>query len=196
MNKLFGYIFFFSITSIIGMFFSIFIFQIGDQYVLTELNAVANDSYNNLGISEQMQTHIGDSLQNYRDMNLPYDLFFLLSFITIFGLSIFTAYSSREQSYASFLGSITLGLMMFLFIMGFVITIADWLVLNLIQNVVEFDMNTTPIFLFFTNNLGIISFIWAFLLIIINKLTFTLNRGDEDINDYSSPEELGGEFQK
>jgi len=195
MNKLFSYVLSFSLIGILGFFFAVFIFQIGDEYILTELNDVANDSYSGLGISSQMQTHIDDSLTNYRNLILPYDLFFLFSWISVFGLSLITAYKSRETGYMSFFGAITISLMVFLFILSFLIVIVDWIVLNLIQGVVEFDLTTTPIILFYINNLAIISFLWASVLIIINKLNFSLVRGndDDDINDYTAPQ---GGFDK
>jgi len=194
MNKLFSYILGFGLMGIMGFFFSVFIFQIGDEYILTNIQTVANDSYSNLGISSQIQTHIDDSLADYRALILPYDLFFLFSWIAVFGMSLITAYKSREDSYMSFFGSITVGLMVFLFVLSFLITIFDWIVLNLIQGVVNFDLTTTPIILFYIDNIGIISFIWASILIIVNKLTFSLIRGkEEDINDFSAP---NGEFQK
>jgi len=195
MNKLFSYVLSFSLIGILGFFFAVFIFQIGDEYILTELNDVANDSYSGLGISSQMQTHIDDSLTNYRNLILPYDLFFLFSWISVFGLSLITAYKSRETGYMSFFGAITISLMVFLFILSFLIIVVDWIVLNLIQGVVEFDLTTTPIILFYINNLAIISFLWASVLIIINKLNFSLVRGndDDDINDYTAPQ---GGFDK
>ena len=194
MNKLFTYVLSFGLLGILGVFFAIFTFQIGDEYILTPINDIANDSYAQLGISEQIQTHIDDSLTNYRSLNLPYDLFFLFSWLGIFGLSLITAYKSREEGYMSFFGSITLGLMIFLFVLSFMVTIFDWIVLNLIQGVVSFDLTTTPIILFYVDNIEFISFIWAVILIIVNKLTFALVRGkEEDINDFTAPQ---GDFEK
>ena len=184
MNKLFGYIFFFSIISVLGMFMSVFIFQVGDELILTEIYNTANSTYDSLGISSEMQTHIGGALEDYRDLNIPYDLFFLGSFISIFGLSLFSAYGSREESYASFFGAITIGMMVFLVLTGFIVTIKDWIVLNLIQSVLSFDLTSTPMFFFYIDNMGFINFIWAFILIVINKLVFTLNRTDDE--DFSS----------
>lgn len=194
MNKLFSYVLGFSLIGILGFFFAVFIFQIGDEYILTNINNVANDSYINLGVSTDMQTHIGDSLTAYRDLIIPYDLFFLFSWVAVFGMSLITAYKSREDSYMSFFGSITIGLIVFMFVLSFLVTIFDWIVLNLIQGVVSFDLTTTPIILFYIDNIGFISFIWASILIIINKLTFALIRGqDEDINDFTAPQ---GGFEK
>ena len=113
MNKLFGYVFSFAMVGILGFFFAVFISQIGDEYILTPLHSVANDSFSTLGISEQIQTHEDDVLADYRSLILPYDLFFLFSWIAVFGMSLISAYKSREDSYMSFFGAITIGLMTF-----------------------------------------------------------------------------------
>lgn len=190
MNKLYSYVMLFAIVSVMAFFMAIFVYQVGDQYILTEIESVANSSYDQLGISNEMQNSISGNLDEYRNLNIPYDLFFLASWISVLGLSIITAYNSREQSYYSFFGGLTLGLMLFLVVTGIVTTITDWIVVNLIQNVVNFNIETTPIFNFYISNLGIINFLWAFILLTINKLPFTLNRREdfEDNFDELPPE--------
>jgi len=196
MNKLFSVIFLFTMITIFGFFISVFIFQVGDELILTKINNVTQEVGANIGISSQMSTHIDDSLTSYRNLIIPYDLFFLLGFITTFLFSLFSAFKSKEQSWFSFFGTITFGLIIFLFITGFIVTIKDWIVLNLIQNVLSFDLNTTPIFFFYIDNLGMINFIWAIVLILVNKLNFTINRNETDITDFSNPQELNRGIQK
>ena len=187
MNKLLGYIFYFSLASVIVFFLGIFIFQVGDELILTPIHNVTNSSGAVLGISSAIQTSMDADLTSYRNLNIPYDLFFLFSFISMFAFTIISSYKSREQSYISFFGMITLGLMGFLLLTSFIVVIKDWLILNLITSVLAFDLNTTPIFNYYVNNMGFLNFLWAVILIIINKLPFTLNRDNEenDINDFT-----------
>ena len=94
MNKLYSIIFMFSILSILAFFFSIFIFQVGDELILTKIHNISNSTGASLGISDGMQTHLDDSLASYQALSIPYDLFFLASFISVFGLSVVIAYNS------------------------------------------------------------------------------------------------------
>ena len=172
----------FSFMVVLFLFMGIFIYQTGDEFVLTPLDNVTQNLTSELGVSQDMRDHINDLPVQYRALPEPYDLGFIISFLIIFMASIISSIKSKEESWLSFFGTITIGFMVFLFMTGFFITLSDWFVLNLIQNFLEFDLSTTPIFLYYINNIGIINTVWFILLVIINKLNFTLIRGDDKNN--------------
>jgi len=180
MKKLLGFIFMFSLFSIFAFFSALFIFQVGDELILTPIQNMSNNS--GINISVQMQTHINDSLAGYKNLNVPFDLYFLTSLILTFISSIWVSFKNREESFISFFGLITIGLLGFLFMAGIVNSIADWIVLNMITNFLGFDITSTPIFNWYITNLTFINFIWASILLLVNKLPFTLRR-EQDIND-------------
>lgn len=172
----------FSFIAVLIFFSTVLIYQTGDEYVLTPLDNISKQIAPDMGISEPMQTHIESLPDEYRDINVPYDLGFVLAFITVFTISISSAIKSRQQSWFEFFGTITIGFMILLFMTGFFITMKEWFVFNLIENFLQFDLGTTPIFYFYINNIGIINFIWMIGLVLLNKLDLTTIREDDQNN--------------
>ena len=167
---------------VVIFFIGILTYQIGDEYVLETLDNVTTSIAPGLGISSNMETHIHSLPEEYRALNIPYDLGFVMGFLVFFIASIYSSYKTKESSWLSFFGTITLGFMMFLFMTEYIIVIKDWFILNLIENFLNFELATTPIFYYYVNNMGIINLIWFVTLVIVNKLNFTFAR-ETDEND-------------
>lgn len=182
MNKGLSIIIWFSFIATFIFFTNVFIFEIGDEYVLTPLDDLVTNVSPILGISAPMESHIHGLPEEYRALNIPYDLAFVISFIVVFFTSILTSYKAPEISWLSFFGKVTIGFMIFLFVTGFIITMKDWLVLNLIENVLGFELSTTPIFFYYLNNIGFINFMWFIVILLVNKLNLTNIRESNESN--------------
>ena len=177
----------FGLSSVLIMFMSLFIYQAGDELILTPVAGFVNETAADLGLSSQITDNTNSALSQYKNLNIPFDLFFLATWISIIVVSVLTAYKSKEEGWFSFFGTLTIGIMLILFVSSYFILIKDWLVLNLIENFLEFELGTTPIFNFYISNMAIVNFVWIIALILINKLNFSINR---DTEDFSS--DMGG----
>lgn len=186
MNKALSLIIWFGFIAAFIFFVQVFIFEIGDEYMLTPLDDIVTNVSPQLGVSGAMEDHIHSLPVEYRALNMPYDLGFVISFIVVFLVSILSSYKAPEISWFSFFGKITMGFMIFLFMTGFIITLKDWLVLNLIENVLGFELSTTPIFFYYLNNIGFINMLWFVVILLVNKLNFT-NVRETDENNINIP---------
>jgi len=182
MKKYTNIILWFSFIVVLLFFVVLLTYQVGDEYVVTLLDNVTQNITPGLGVSVPMQNHIHSLPTIYRALPVPYDLGFVVAFLTVFIVSVVSAYKSKESSWFSFFGTITMSFMIFLFFSGWIISLKDWFVLNLIENFLGFDLATTPIFLYYITNIGIINLIWFVVLVLVNKLNFTFQRKDDSDN--------------
>lgn len=183
MKKLFWFITVFGIFSILIMFYLLLIYQVGDEYVLTNLETVTPAIVDNMGIDPQMETHIMSLPQQYRDLNIPWDFIFLGFFIFAFLTSLLAAMQIKEEGWWSYFGGITILLMVFLLITGYIALVKDWLVTTLFVGFLEVNLATMPIFNYYVTNMGFINFLWAVILMTANKLNFSYNRIDDESTD-------------
>lgn len=190
-TKLFGVSLAFMIVTVIAFFAVVFVQEIGHDNILIPLANISNQSAGTLGLSSTMQDYIQEQPDNFNAVIVPYDLYFLLSFLATFISSVIVSYKSREESFMSFFGLITIGMMIFLFVLGFMQTVQDWIITNLIEGFLEFDLITTPIINWYFDNVEIINFAWAAILIIINKINFSFRRETDNFDDVVA-EDLGG----
>jgi hypothetical protein len=191
-SNLLGIVLFFMIAFTITFFMAVFLHDIGRTEILDRIDTVAYEVEDKLVISDSMKAEIHNYPVEYSALNIPYDLFFLATFLMFFISSLSFAYMSRATGWFSFFGALTMVLIIFLFITTFTTAIVDWLIIELIINFVGFDLGNTPLIQFYYDNLGIINFIWALLIIMVNKLDFT-NRRNEDINDSTL---MAGDYER
>jgi hypothetical protein len=164
----FGIIFF--------MFMFIAYYQIGDTYILTTLDNTTTTMGASMGLNSNMLTYIHSLPVTYRALNIPFDLIFLAFLIMGIVASMYAAIRVQEEGWWSFFGTLTLGMLVILLISSYVAIIKSWLVLNLFDNFLGVSVQTMPLFYWWVNNMGIFNFVWAILLIIVNKINFTYIR--------------------
>ena len=99
-----------------------------------------------------------------------FDLFFLFMFLVFVIELFYTASQVSIDNVFSFFGLITIGNMLFLFVLAFVSQIRDWLLLNFYTNLFDLSLVNTPITDLFLSNIGIISFILFLVCILISTL--------------------------
>ena len=151
------------------LFYAIFLYEIGGDNVIdptTNLTLIAGASAN---ISTEMSTAISGYAQSYRDNEPPWDVFFILTFIVFFVSSVIISMLAKKESAIGFFSTITIGMMIFLLVFGFIDQITTWLFDNLIVGVLEFDLSTTPFINFYYQNIQLVSFFWALLIFIVNQ---------------------------
>lgn len=181
-SNLFGIVLFFMIGFTITFFIAVFLHDIGRTEVLDNVDSFITTYESSQPLSSEMSTFIHNQPAVYSALTIPYDLFFLVIFLFFFVSSVFTAYKTQETGWFSFFGGITLMLVVFLFISTFATTLTDWIINTLIVDFVGFDMGNTPIIQYYYDNLGLINFIWALIILFVNKMSFSFKRDQEDIS--------------
>ena len=101
---------------------------------------------------------------------INYDIFFLLIFLIFVVELFYTASKVSIDNMFSFFGLITVGNILFLFVLSFVETVRDWLITNLYVNLFDLSLVSTPIIDIFVTNIVIISFILFLTCILIAAL--------------------------
>ncbi len=182
-----------SIGIIFFMFILVFIYQLGDEYILTNVDSVSTGVIAQTGTSTTMGNYIHSLPVQYRALNIPFDLIFLAFLIGALLTSIYAASKVQEDGWWSFFGGLTLGMLLLLLISSYVAVIKNWLVLNLFDNFLGMSIQSMPFFYWWVQNMGIFNFMWAILLIIVNKMNFSYSREyDADTSQVINT----GEFQK
>lgn len=181
-TNLFGIILFFMIGFTITFFVALFLHDIGRTEVLDNVDNFITEYESSQPLSSAMSAYIHAQPDEYSALTIPYDLFFLATFIFFFITSLYSAYKTQEAGWFSFFGGLTLLLVIFLFVGTFATTLTNWITQTLIEDFIGFSLNNTPIIQYYYDNLGIINFIWALLLIFVNKLNFNFSRQSEDIS--------------
>ena len=153
----------------------LFIFQlytdIGDDYIILEaynatLGAIDDGEIN---VSPEMVTFLENTQTEYYETDIPIDLFFLGFFVNMVIVTSYTAFISRKKSIYTFMGAITWGTMIFLFILTFIDQITAWLFENAYFNLFNLDRGGTPIAFWFIENNNAIAFFWFIWLLVINQ---------------------------
>lgn len=171
----------FTVMFIIIFFVAIFMHDIGRTEILDKIDDFANASETQLGVSEDMKTHIHSLPDEYSSTTIPYDLFFSLAFIFMYSTALYSAAKSREENMFKFFGMLYFGLIAVLFVLGVIGIIADWLIVNLIEGFVGFDLTTTPIINAYITNITIINFLLIGILFLVSKVNFVSKREEDDL---------------
>jgi hypothetical protein len=76
----------------------------------------------------------------------------------------------------TFYGFITIGLIFTLFLVGIVEIVSNWFYENFIFNFLSFDIvNQAPLMSAFLDNMGLYAFLWAVVLILVNRMGFRIS---------------------
>lgn len=159
----------FAILSVMGMFYSIFLFNVGADNIIGPLTNQTLISGNITGISSNMTAAIIGYEQSYLSNEPPWDVFFIMAFITFFGTSVIASFMSRKESGFGFFSTVTIGMVFFLLVFGFVEQATTWLFDNLIVGVLSFDLSETPFMNAYFANIQLWSFFWVVLIIASNQ---------------------------
>ena len=167
-------------TLIFSLFIVMFIFVVllinseGGDKIISPLTNFSRDLGTETNLSVNMMNHFENNEQRYNNFNLRLDIMFLLLLLLTISSTITAAIISREAGTFSFLGYLVMGLAFVIFILGYINTIQEWLVFNLLIQASSLNLALYPIMNFYFKNTLLIHFIWATSLIIINKFNFDL----------------------
>lgn len=130
----------------------------------TTTSAVASNT-----TSLAIQTHIDDSYQAYQDNTIPWDLvMFGLMINFYFGL-IYSAIRSKKESSFTVFSMLTFGSIFLLLLISVSVDVQTWFLNELYIDVFEDLSVNTPIMDWLFQNMGMVSFIMAMLVLLVNQ---------------------------
>lgn len=172
LSKFWGII---SMIAVFGIIIFIFLFfSVGLKQIIGEelLKPLINSSLN--ATSTMLTNETINSINNVQtiwDGNwFNYDLFFIIIFLTFVIELFYTSSQIKIDNMFSFFGLLTIGQLLFLFVLSFIATIRDWLITNLYTNLFDLSLISTPIIDMFISKIDIISFILFLICILISAL--------------------------
>jgi hypothetical protein len=175
MNKnIFGVILLFGLVSTIALFLGIVLWAFNNDYVLYELNVQAEGLKNSSLISQSDLNHLESAGNEHATFNFHFDEFWLASALVMFVSTIAIAYFSREEGLFSFLGMLFFGTMIFLFALGIVQQVTDYVLQDIFYKMLPSIEGTMPMYEFYMDNIGIISFAHLLVCILVNRFYFKL----------------------
>jgi len=182
-----GLIMIFGVIIFMFLFFSVGLKQIiGEELIKPAINSSLNATSSMLTNST---INTINNIQTIWDGNwFNFDLFFLFMFLVFIIELFYTAAQVKINNMFSFFGLITIGNMLFLFVLSFISTVRDWLMNNFYNNLFDLTLINTPITDIFISNISIISFILFLICILISTLDW--QQVKEKVTGFSSNERI------
>lgn len=168
-----GVIISFTFISLMFMFLAVFIHQAGDEYLIqTTANTgidILNSTATSLDSTQGIDT-INETRNNWTNFLFPYDLFFLLVWVSVYLGTVFATFKANKEGIFSFFGYLFMGSLMLLLITSYLATFTQWFLTEIFYNVFDDITFSLPVFTFYMENLGIINFIWWLSLVLISAI--------------------------
>ena len=168
--KTFYIIVFFSMVSLMGIFTSIFFYEIGKDTIISTLTNVTLTIQQDNNVSAQMQAHTQSLQDSYNAFIMPYDLMFIYLWVLAFIISVVATLKTKTESAFSFMTGIFFGIMGILLIVFFVDQIITWFFDEIFNPIFSDAVLDIPVTLFYFDNIGIISAIWFAILFLIRYI--------------------------
>lgn len=165
----------FGVLAMMIMFSTIFIYQIGKEQILDEVLNATITAETQLNVSTALKNHANSLKNEYDNISLPYDLFFLFIWISSIVTSVTISLNARKKTFLSFSGSLFIGIMGLLLIVFFLDQFQVWFFENIFYAVLDDITLNLPIMTYYFNNIGWISAIWFVALLFLNQVEFELN---------------------
>jgi len=175
MNKdVFGVILIFGLVSTVSMFLGMFLFAFNNDFILYNVVESAEDLKDQGLINELDYNHMVNLGNEHAGLNLYFDWWWLGSYILMVIATLFISYYSKEENVFSFLTMLFFGTLMFLFALSIVEQVTDWVIQDIFYKLIPTAQSSMPMFDFYTENIGIISFIHLLVCLLVNSLYFKI----------------------
>ena len=174
LGKVFGWILIFSFASIIYIFISVAIFGITNDYILYNMQLLADDLGNQSIISNNTVNFLQETGESYKNINFRWDDIWLLTYILFWSSSLIVSYRVRKQNYFTFLGMLFYGTMVLLFVLTIFTTLTNWFNDEIFTQIIPGAVILLPKFYFYLENIGIFSSIQIGFCLLINIVDFDL----------------------
>ena len=173
----------FGVAALIMMFGTIFVKEAGDQYLGEPIKDIGLEILNNSKAPANFTTTVNNVDETYDDINIPYDILFLIFWILWTGSVFSMAYKVRKLGLYHWIGMVFIGSMFFLLILGFVAQFTDWFIENF-YNVLFSDINlNTPIMDFYFEYMALINYITFAIALFLNRIDVDVEFGGGRIEE-------------
>lgn len=167
----------FSMLAMMSIFSIVFIYEIGDSYIIQEIYDATIQVEQDLDVSVALQDHATALRSEYQGINFPYDLFFLFFWISAIVSTIAIALKSRKDSATSFFGGLFISMMGVMLVVFVLDQIQIWFFAELFYPLFSDITLNLPIMTYYFNNLGWITALWFLFLLFINQVEIKANFG-------------------
>lgn len=143
----------------------------------TEVSKIAENR-----TSVQIQNHIDDARTQYYAQQIPWDLIMFGLMINFYFFILYSAIQTRKANPFIVFSMLTFGSIFFLLLVSISVDVQQWILQEIYMDVFEDLSVSTPIMDLVFLNIGLICFIMALIVVIVNqfdKLKELIFRGDE-----------------
>lgn len=180
--NLWTYIIVFNIFIAVAFTFLVGFNNLADAEIMTPIHGAVSDIAEE-HTSTAIQDNIDKALSDYRANQLPWDLIIFGVTINFYFFILWSAIQVRKANPFIILSMLTFGMIFLLLLISVSIDVQEW-VLNEIYTPVFEDLSfNTPLMDWFFANIGMISFILALVVILVNqfdKLKVIFTGGQEE----------------
>lgn len=163
-----------------GIFGFLFVKNFTSQEILNPISGNATSILeNDYGNDTVLINMINSQKTNYDNIDLKVDLIFLVGWVSVIGISLFTATLLPKMNMLQFLLFLFLGIPILLYGFSFIDQIFTWLVQSFINDIFNSSDTYLPIFNFFVDNYVIIVLLNIVAVLFVNQLT---KRSEEELS--------------
>jgi hypothetical protein len=163
-----GYILIFSFISVVTLFFSILTLAVINNYAVGDLYNLVNQFVSE-GLIPSNFGNIADVIAGATPNILPViDYIWFGAFVSMIISTLVYSYNSKRQNYFTVLTMAVLGIVIFIYIGSYFITMTDWFRVEILNRVFPTISAYTPIFNWYLDNIGVINLVLVVLTVIAN----------------------------
>ena len=138
-----------------------------DQIVTPIYNEVSDVASTRTSVD--IQNHIDDAYQGYQDNSLPWDLIIFGLIINFYFFILFSAIKTRKENPFIVFSLLTFGSIFLLLLISISVDVQTWIINEIYVDVFEDLSYNTPIMDWMFLNIGLVSFIMAMTVILVNQ---------------------------
>jgi len=163
-------------AGMIGMILTVLLFGVNQDFVLFEINDVAENMASAGVISNATATSIETTGNQHAGLIGSFDWVWFGFYVMMFISSIGISYFLPSDGEIGFVGMLFFGTMVLLFVVSIITVVTDWMGTELLYKMMPNLEGNFPKFDFVMDNIGILSMVNILMCIFANKLDLKLIR--------------------
>lgn len=183
-----GAILLFSFISVYTLFIAILFFASLNNYALGELYDLTNQFVSS-GIIPASFSSIADTIVSSIPTILPaLDYIWFGSFVSMIISTFIYSYNSRRKNYFSTFTMLVLGLVLFMYLGSYILSITDWFINQIYIKVLPTVSSYTPLFNWYINNIAVTNLVLVVLNVVANVVDLDFSKFNSRKEDESFDE--------
>lgn len=169
--SLIGFFFALMVVTAILFFFLTALPVILHTYGIEQMVSINEDMVTDGISSASSQVNVLEIAESYKNIYLIADYMFILFIVSAFIQSVISATRAKREGIFSFFGLITLGNVIMVFLLTLAVRISDWILNEIIYNIVVISFDT-PFTDWFFNYSIFVALFWYTTLLVVNFIDF------------------------